>query len=127
MHQNVLSAAWEFCDRYEQEIDVFHIKYGWAMAFLGQAYAAKVDEIKKAGTAASNDTTHNPYGKGKISSEAINALLQQLSLPETPDDRQRFRKRLGRATRWYQAAKALGWSILCLMPYDKVSTNWVEW
>jgi hypothetical protein len=126
MHQNVLSAAWEFCDRYEQEIDVFHIKYRWAMAFLGQAYAAKVDEIKTADAAVSNDTTHNRYGKGKISSEAINALLQQLSLPETPDDRQRFRKRLGRATRWYQAAKALGWSILCLMPYDKVSTNWVE-
>jgi hypothetical protein len=126
MHQNVLSAAWEFCDRSEQEIDVFHIKYRWAMAFLGQAYAAKIDEIKKADAAASNDTTHNRYGKGKMSSEAINALLQQLSLPETPDDRQRFRKRLGRATRWYQAAKALGWSILCLMPYDKVSTNWVE-
>jgi hypothetical protein len=126
MHQNVLSAAWEFCDRYEQEIDVFHIKYRWAMAFLGQAYAAKVDEIKKADAAVSNDTTHNRYGKGKISSEAINALLQQLSLSETPDDRQRFRKRLGRATRWYQAAKALGWSILCLIPYDKVSTNWVE-
>jgi hypothetical protein len=126
MHQNVLSAAWEFCDRYEQEIDVFHIRYRWAMAFLGQAYAAKVDEIKKADAAASNDTTHNRYGRGKVSSEAINALLQELSLPETPDDRQRFRKRLGRATRWYEAAKALGWSILCLMPYDKVSTNWVE-
>ncbi|KAF2822733.1 hypothetical protein CC86DRAFT_410311 [Ophiobolus disseminans] len=54
------------------------------MAFLGQAYAGKVDEIKMADAASSNNTTHNWYRKGKISSEAINALLQLLSLPETP-------------------------------------------
>lgn len=73
-----------------------------------------------------NDTTHNRYGKGKVSSEAIDALLQLLFIPETPDERQRFRKRLGLATRWFETAKALGWGVLCLMPYDGVSTNWVE-
>ncbi|KAF2633105.1 hypothetical protein BU25DRAFT_311717, partial [Macroventuria anomochaeta] len=28
--------------------------------------------------------------------------------------------------RWYEAAKQLGWDMLCLMPHDIVTNSWVE-
>src|SRR5438105_15781624 len=96
------------------------------MAVRGQAYADKMDQIRRQDAAASNDTSRNRYGKGKVSTEAIEALLPLVSSDPTPAERQRFKRRLGRATRWYEAAKALGWGILCLMPHDAISNSWVE-
>lgn len=125
-HQNVLTSAWDFCDRYEQQVDMMHIKYRWAMALLGQAYVNKIEEIKREDAAASNDTTHNRYGKGKVRTQAIEALLPLFSSAPTSKERDKFKRRLNRSTRWYEVAKALGWGILCLMPHDAVSPNWVE-
>ncbi|KAF1924226.1 uncharacterized protein M421DRAFT_20932, partial [Didymella exigua CBS 183.55] len=28
--------------------------------------------------------------------------------------------------RWYEAAKQLGWGMLCLMPHDIITNSWVE-
>ncbi|KAF1348219.1 hypothetical protein EJ07DRAFT_62860, partial [Lizonia empirigonia] len=28
--------------------------------------------------------------------------------------------------RWYEAAKQLGWGMLCLMPHDVITNSWVE-
>ena len=58
-HQSALASAWALCDRYEKELDVIHIKYRWAMAFLGQAYTEKVNAIEQQEMAANNDTTRN--------------------------------------------------------------------
>ncbi|KAF1347198.1 hypothetical protein EJ07DRAFT_34342, partial [Lizonia empirigonia] len=28
--------------------------------------------------------------------------------------------------RWYEAAKQLGWGMLCVMPHDIISNSWIE-
>jgi hypothetical protein len=129
--RSAIASAWRLCDRYEQELDVMHIKYRWAMAFLGQAYAEKIEEIKRQDAASSGTiATHHRGGKGKVNSEAIVALLSAVSSAATdkPDKQQmaRYRKRLHHANRWYRAAEKLGWGILCFMPHDVVTNSWVE-
>lgn len=132
LSHSALASAWRLCDRYEQELDVMHIKYRWAMAFLGQAYAEKIDEIKRldAASSTSASTSHDRGGKGKVNSEAITALLGAVSSTPTdkPDKQQmaKYRKRLHHANRWYRAVEKLGWGILCLMPHDIITNSWVE-
>lgn len=121
---SVLASAWDLCDRYEQELDVMHIRYRWAMAFLGKEYVEKMDEIR---AAEGDGGKKNRHGKGKVSSEAMNAIIGTLTAtaPSGPQ-RQRFKRRLHQAVRWHSAVKQLGWGILCLMPHDVVTNSWVE-
>jgi hypothetical protein len=124
--QSALASAWSLCDRYEQELDIIHIKYRWAMAFLGKAYTEKIDQIRTQDAARLNNKGNNRYGKGKVSSEAMDALLLSVTTASGPQQRQRFKRRLHQALRWYEAAKQLGWGMLCLMPHDIISNSWVE-
>jgi hypothetical protein len=124
--QSALASAWSLCDRYEQELDIIHIKYRWAMAFLGKAYTEKIDQIRTQDAARLNNKGSNRYGKGKVSSEAMDALLLSVTTASGPRQRQRFKRRLHQALRWYEAAKQLGWGMLCLMPHDIISNSWVE-
>lgn len=123
--KSALASAWSLCDRYEQELDIIHIKYRWAMAFLGKAYTERMDQIKEQDVARSRDAK-NRGGRGKVSSEAMDALLLSVTATSGRQQRQRFKKRLHQALRWYEAAKQLGWGMLCLMPHDIISNSWVE-
>lgn len=124
--QSALSAAWSLCDRYEQELDIIHIKYRWAMALLGKAYADKMDDIRS-GKELDVSPQERKQGKNKVSSRAMDALLPRLALTlKSHEDRTRYKARLHRGIRWYKAAKQLGWGMLCLMPHDAVSNSWVE-
>lgn len=123
--KSALASAWSLCDRYEQELDIIHIKYRWAMAFLGKAYTERIDQIKEQDAARSRDAK-NRGGRGKVSSEAMDALLLSATATSGRQQRQRFKKRLHQALRWYEAAKQLGWGMLCLMPHDIISNSWVE-
>ena len=121
---SVLASAWDLCDRYEQELDVMHIRYRWAMAFLGKAYIEKMDEIR---AVEGDGGKKNRHGKGKVSSEAMNGIISTLTTtPLSAPQRQRFKRRLHQALRWHSAVKQLGWGILCLMPHDIVTNSWVE-
>jgi hypothetical protein len=122
---SALASAWILCDRYEQELNIIHIKYRWAMAFLGKAYTEKMEQIRKQDTAVSRDVK-NRSGKGKVSSEAMNDLLRSVSATPAPEQRQRFKRRLHQALRWFEAARTLGWGMLCFMPHDIITNSWVE-
>ena len=124
--QSALASAWSLCDRYEQELNIIHIKYRWAMAFLGKAYTDKIEQIRAQDALKINNKGNNRYGKGKVSSEALDALLRSATAASEPQQRQRFKKRLHQALRWYEAAKQLGWGMLCLMPHDVITNSWVE-
>ncbi|KAK7177754.1 hypothetical protein PSPO01_16195 [Paraphaeosphaeria sporulosa] len=124
--QSALVSAWSQCDRYEQELDIIHIKYRWAMAFLGKAYTEKIDQIRTQDAVRLHNKGSNRYGKGKVSSEAMDALLLSVSTASGPQQRQRFKRRLHQTLRWYEAAKQLGWGMLCPMPHDVVTNSWVE-
>lgn len=124
---NALAAAWTLCERYEQELDVIHIKYRWAMAFLGKTYTDKMEEIRsKERVGLTEGARKGRAGKGKVSSEAINELLPSVPAAPGPQHRQRVKRRLHQALRWYEAASRLGWGMLCLLPHDTISNSWVE-
>lgn len=120
-----LASAWSLCDRYEQELDIMHIRYRWAMAFLGKVYTEKMSQIRLQDSSIPGGSK-NRHGRGKVSSEAMDAIM--ISISATPDaqQRQRFKRRLHQALRWYSAASELGWGMLCLMPHDVVTNSWVE-
>ncbi|KAF1924231.1 uncharacterized protein M421DRAFT_8896, partial [Didymella exigua CBS 183.55] len=125
--ESALASAWSLCDRYEQELDVIHIKYRWAMAFLGKAYTERMDQIKEQDVARSRDAK-NRGGRGKVSSEAMDALLLSVTATLDRQQRQRFKRRLHQALRWYEAAKQLGWGMLCLMLHDVITNSALdEW
>jgi hypothetical protein len=121
----VFQHVWKMVDHYEDQLAAAITQYRWAMALLGRVYANKIaqlrDQDRAAGTASSSNT-HRRRGKGKVSTEAVNSLLN------TPSREQRhlFLQRLSRASRWYAAATALGWGSLCLMPPDAISNKWAE-
>ncbi|UPX19610.1 uncharacterized protein EKO05_0009868 [Ascochyta rabiei] len=121
--QSALASAWSLCDRYKQELDIIHIKYRWAIAFLGKAYTKKIDQIQAQDAARLNNKGNNQYGKGKVSSKAIDALLLSVTAASGPEQRQRFKRQLHQALRWYEAAKQLGWGMLCLMPHNIISNS----
>ena len=70
--------------------------------------------------------SRNRNGKGNLRTEARTALLPLVCDTITEKDRRTFKKRLQRATRWYNAADRLGWGSLCLMPHDQITNTWVE-
>lgn len=120
-----LVSAWSLCDRYEQELDVMHIRYRWAMAFLGKVYTEKMEQIREEDRS-TRLSAKNRHGKGKVSSEAIDAIIATISANPDGKQRQQFRRRLHYALRWYSAASELGWGMLCLMPHDVVTNSWVQ-
>jgi hypothetical protein len=69
------------------------------MPLLVQAYVNKIDEIVKAHAAASNNTTHNRYGKGRVRTQEMEALLPSFYSAPMPKERDRFKRRLNQATR----------------------------
>jgi hypothetical protein len=118
--------VWEMVDHYEDQLASAITQYRWAMALLGRVYANKIAQLKDNDQATSTSTStgnaHRRNGRGKVSTEAVNSLL------DTPSKEQRrlFLQRLSRAGRWYAAATALGWGSLCLMPPDAISNTWAE-
>ncbi|UPX13400.1 uncharacterized protein EKO05_0003909 [Ascochyta rabiei] len=56
----------------------------------------------------------------------MDALLLSATAMSGRQQRQRFKKQLHQALRWYEAAKQLGWGMLCLMPHNIISNLWVE-
>ncbi|KAF1922382.1 uncharacterized protein M421DRAFT_10598 [Didymella exigua CBS 183.55] len=53
----------------------------------------------------------------------MDALLLSVTAASGPEQRQRFKRRLHQALRWYEAAKQLGWGMLCLMPHDIITNS----
>ena len=90
------------------------------MAFLARAYADKIKALEQEDfvlTGPSGKGHHRSRnGKGKLRTEAKDALLPLVFPHPRPGDRSVFSQRLQRAARWYEAAAELGWGILCLMP-----------
>lgn len=118
-------SAWYRCKRYESVLAAMHIEYRWAETLLGRAYVNRIAQIKQNDLVSSNNTTRNRYGKGQVRTEAINALLKLVNPKPTQRERDAFRKRLTRATRWYEIAQGLGWGMLALMPYEHFPNTWV--
>jgi hypothetical protein len=75
---------------YKHEVDIFHIKHRWAMAFLGKGYAFKMLQIWQEYATSSRDTG-NRGDTGKISSEAMNAQLLTVSTTPGSQPQQRFK------------------------------------
>ncbi|UPX16738.1 uncharacterized protein EKO05_0007125 [Ascochyta rabiei] len=102
--KSALASAWSLCDRYKQD----------------KAYTKRIDQIKEQDVARSSDAK-NRGSRGKVSSEAMDALLLSATAMSGRQQRQRFKKQLHQALRWYEAAKQLGWGMLCLMPHNIIS------
>jgi hypothetical protein len=118
--------AWGLSSRCQDRVVTVIIEYRWAMALLGHAYEKKMDQIRQTDQDSSGHSSCRRGGRGTVRGEAVDALMRLVDLDPSIDDRTKFRKRLARATRWFTAAKTLGWGSLCLMPTDGVSNTWVE-
>jgi hypothetical protein len=68
------------------------------MAFLGKAYTKRMDQIKEQDLARSRDAK-NQGGRGKVSLEAMDALLLSVTATLEPQQRQQFKRRLHLALR----------------------------
>lgn len=122
---NAFCFAWNMCTRYEGELAAVHIEYRWVSALLGKAYADKMAQIRHNDFVSSNDRTRNRYGKGPVRTEAIADLMKLVYPSPTDKDKLVFRRRLARATRWFEIAK-LGWGILTLIPHEEIAISWIE-
>ncbi|KAJ4355138.1 hypothetical protein N0V95_003220 [Ascochyta clinopodiicola] len=82
-----------------------HIEYRWAQALLGKALADKLAQIEHSDKLVSSDKT-NRFSKGLCRTEAIDSLLQLVNSYLTPSKKERdlFRARLARASKWYRVA-----------------------
>lgn len=121
-------SAWERCDLYDEVMKSVHIEYRWAQALLGQALANKVAQIKHNDSISSNNKSANRYGKGFVRSEAIDSLMQLVNPNAYPTKKERdvFRARLAKASKWYEIAESLGWGVFLVMPEDSISKTWIE-
>jgi hypothetical protein len=118
--------AWGTVNHYEGQLAAVHIQYRWAMAFLGRAYADKIALLEQEDQLAGRGQSRSRNGRGNLRTEARTALLPLVYGEATGREKTIFKKRLQRATRWYEAADRLGWGSLCLMPYDEITNTWVE-
>lgn len=84
-----------------------HIRYRWAIAFLGKVYTEKMTQIRKEDSS-TRTGSKNRHGKGQVSSEAIDAIMATISAEPDAQQRLRFNRRLHYALRWYSAASELG-------------------
>lgn len=111
-----LLATDRLVDHYQYRVAAVHIEYRWAMASYGRAYADKIAELEAQGVP-----------RKECNGKAIDTLVQMRTPGGKPDKSVRgaLRLRLSRATRWYHAARTLGWGFLCLMP-SEIAPKWVE-
>jgi hypothetical protein len=123
---NLFRDAWGVVDHYETQMAAIHIQYRWAMAFLGRAYADKITLLEREDQARGKGQSRSRDGRGNLRTEARTALLPLVYGEITSRERSICKKRLQRATRWYNAAMTLGWGSLCLMPYETISNAWAE-
>jgi hypothetical protein len=91
------------------------------MAFFARRYAQKVAALKQADLAVGSSGGRE--GRGRPETEAKREMFKGVPEDVTWES---FSQRLKRSRRWYDAADRLGWGILCLMPYDAISSTWVE-
>lgn len=124
--ENAFRKAWTAVNYCESELATVNIQYRWAMAFLGQAYADQISYLEQEDQTERRDQSRSRNGKGHLRTQAINSLLLFAYEEATSKEKDIFRRRLLRASRWYEAAKELGWGILCLMPHDSITVTWVE-
>jgi hypothetical protein len=96
------------------------------MAFLGRAYADKVALLEQEDQKAGRGQRRSRKGRGNLRTEARTALLPLVCDKTTDREKRIFKRRLHRATRWYEAANRLGWGSLCLMPHGLITNTWVE-
>jgi hypothetical protein len=72
-------------EHYEDQLASTITQYRWAMALLGRVYANKVAQLKNddrtASTSTSSSNARRRNGRGKISTEAVNSLLDTPSSP----------------------------------------------
>jgi hypothetical protein len=123
----IFQYVWKMCDYYDGQLASAIIKYRWAMALLGRAYANKIAQVQHGDSAASSNPSRKRYGKGQVRTQAVDDLLCAVSGPDpSKQERDNFRRRLSRASRWHTAATTLGWGSLCLMPSDAISNKWAE-
>ncbi|KAL5370877.1 hypothetical protein DPSP01_014619 [Paraphaeosphaeria sporulosa] len=111
-----LLATDRLVDHYQYRVAAVHIEYRWAMASYGRAYADKIAELEAQGVP-----------RKECNGRAIDTLIQMRTPGGKLDKSARgaLRLRLSRATRWYHAARTLGWGFLCLMP-SEIAPKWVE-
>lgn len=121
-----LCVAWNMVTACENVHARICIQYRWAMAVLGYTYADRIALLERDDAAVRKGAGRSRGGKGKLRTEAINALLPRIQTAAPATTRDAARKRLLRASRWYEAAKELGWGFLCLIPSDAVANYWVE-
>jgi hypothetical protein len=119
-------SAWNAVNFFEDQLAAVHIQYRWAMAFLARAYAEKVAELEREDETAGRGQGRGRHGKGNLRTQAKKALLSLVLPNAASKDYSIFKKRLQRATRWYEAADRLGWGSLCLMPHHQITNTWVE-
>ena len=108
--------AWDMVNVYEGKLTAVHVQYRWAMASLARAYMEGITALERRDDMAGKGKSRGRGGHGNLRSEAKKALLSLIFPHAGGKDYSIFNKRLQRATRWYQAAHALGWGCLCLMP-----------
>ena len=118
--------AWDTVSHYEGQLAAIHIQYRWAMAFLGRIYADRINLLEQEDQTAGRGQSQGRGGKGKLRTEARESLLPLVYGRVTENEKNIFKKRLHRATRWYEVADKLGWGSLCLMPHDLIPNTWVE-
>lgn len=109
-------SAWNRCTSYKNVLEAVHIKYRWAEALLGRAYTNKIAQIEQ-----NNPNPTKPNREART--EAIDTLF---TLVQATSTRNAFKKRLQRATRWYEITKGLGWCIVALMAHESFPNVWVE-
>ncbi|KAK7177487.1 hypothetical protein PSPO01_16461 [Paraphaeosphaeria sporulosa] len=118
--------AYDLCTRCDTDMAAIHIESRWAAALLGQAYSRRTAQIRDEDHISSNDRTRNRYGKGKISTQATEALMALVGLDVTEKNKRSFQRRLEIGKRWYTVTQALGWGMLTLIPHEEISNSWVE-
>ncbi|KAK7177962.1 hypothetical protein PSPO01_15993 [Paraphaeosphaeria sporulosa] len=104
--------TYDLCTRCDTDMAAIHIESRWTAALLGQA----------------NDRSRNRYGRGKVSTQATEALMALVGLDVTDKDKRSFQRRLEIAKRWYTVTHThtLGWGMLTLIPHEKITNTWVE-
>ena len=85
--------AWDTVSHYEGQLAAVHIQYRWAMAFLGRAYADRIDLLEQNGQTAGKGQSRSRDGKGKLRTEAMASLLPLVCDKVTQKERNIFIKK----------------------------------
>ncbi|KAL5371659.1 hypothetical protein DPSP01_014104 [Paraphaeosphaeria sporulosa] len=118
--------AYRLCTRCDRDLAAVHIESRWAAALLGQADAGMRARIRADDAMTGGNRTRDRGGKGKVSTEAIEALMALVGLEVTETSKKAFHRRLDQGKRWFLVAQNLGWGILTMIPYKNVAKSWIE-